>query len=67
MLNPYFLNIQESLKHAWFFEVLGSKSVKFVQKKKKFFVYERIKKFFLIKVTVGTNKMKCFLSYKVSL
>ena len=49
MLNPYFLNIQESLKHAWFFEVLGSKSVKFVQKKKLFFVYERMKKIFFDK------------------
>ena len=33
MLNPYTLNIQESLKHAWhsgivLFEVLGSESVK---------------------------------------
>ena len=35
MLNPYTLNIQESLKHGdclalryWFFEVLGSESVK---------------------------------------
>ena len=28
VLNPYTFNIQESLKHAWQFEVLGSERVK---------------------------------------
>ena len=53
----------------WFFEVLGSKSVKFVQK---FFYYSLCtndyKTYFLYKRHCRiTNKMKCFLSYKISL
>ena len=46
MLNPYTLNIQESLKHAWhcdfFFEVLGSESVYMDSSKSVFRVSDKL-------------------------
>ena len=58
MLNPYTLNILESLKHAlalryWFFEVLGSESVK-----------ADLIKFCEIFIKITQNNQKAFILMK---